>query len=118
MPCAARPRWPGVDVFERDWWREGRTKKLRTVWLSPEVSSDEAVAEVKALLGGSVLASPKPTRLVRRILSLDPAGRRTVARCHGIPDGVPWTRGVERYPSSVRGQSSLYFFTVAVMTVP
>lgn len=62
MPCAARPRRPGVDVFQKDWWREGRTKKLRTVWLSPEVgSSDEAVAEVKALLGGSVLASPKPT---------------------------------------------------------
>ena len=41
-----------IDVYQRDWLHENRTKKLRTIWLSEEVgSTDTAVAELKALVG-------------------------------------------------------------------
>ena len=64
-----------VDIFQRDWLlREGgRRKKLRTIWLAEEIgSTDTAVAELKALVG-HVFESPKPTGLVRRILSTVPS---------------------------------------------
>jgi adenine-specific DNA-methyltransferase len=65
-----------VDVFQKDWLHPttpgGRRKKLRTIWLSEEVgSTDTAVAELKAIVG-HVFESPKPTGLVRRILSTMP----------------------------------------------
>jgi len=63
-----------VDVFQRDWLHRegGRRKKLRTIWLSEEVgSTDTAVAELKGLVG-HVFESPKPTGLVRRVLSTMP----------------------------------------------
>ncbi|WP_307814316.1 site-specific DNA-methyltransferase [Nocardioides baculatus] len=64
-----------ADVFQRDWLERegGRRKKLRTIWLAEEIgSTDTAVAELKALVG-HVFESPKPTGLVRRILSTVPA---------------------------------------------
>jgi adenine-specific DNA-methyltransferase len=65
-----------VDVFQKDWLHRdipgGRRKKLRTIWLAEEVgSTDTAVAELKEIVG-HVFESPKPTGLVRRILSTMP----------------------------------------------
>ena len=64
-----------ADIFQRDWLERegGRRKKLRTIWLAEEIgSTDTAVAELKALVG-HVFESPKPTGLVRRILSTVPS---------------------------------------------
>ena len=64
-----------ADIFQRDWLHRegGRRKKLRTIWLAEEIgSTDTAVAELKAVVG-HVFESPKPTGLVRRILSPRPA---------------------------------------------
>lgn len=64
-----------ADIFQRDWLHRegGRRKKLRTIWLAEEIgSTDTAVAELKALVG-HVFESPKPTGLVRRILSTLPS---------------------------------------------
>ena len=61
-----------VDVFQRDWLHPERRKKLRTIWLAEEVgSTDTAVQELKDLVG-HVFESPKPTGLIRRILSTMP----------------------------------------------
>jgi adenine-specific DNA-methyltransferase len=65
-----------VDVFQRDWLHRdtpgGRRKKLRTIWLAEEIgSTDTAVQELKDLVG-HVFESPKPTGLIRRILSTMP----------------------------------------------
>ncbi|MGZ6744999.1 MAG: site-specific DNA-methyltransferase [Nocardioides sp.] len=63
---------PRVDVYQKDWLHPGRRKKLRTIWLAEEVgSTDTAVAELKEIVG-HVFESPKPTGLVRRILSTMP----------------------------------------------
>ena len=71
-----------VDVYQRDWLYaadgSGRRKKLRTIWLAEEVgSTDTAVAELKALVG-PVFESPKPTGLVRRVLSTMPPDARVL----------------------------------------
>jgi adenine-specific DNA-methyltransferase len=75
-------RWVGkderrrADVFQRDWWHEGRRKKLRTIWLAEEVgSTDTAVMELKALVG-HLFESPKPTGLLRRVLETMPDDAR------------------------------------------
>ena len=64
-----------VDIFQRDWLHRdarGPRKKLRTIWLAEEIgSTDTAVAELKEMVG-HVFESPKPTGLVRRILSTMP----------------------------------------------
>jgi adenine-specific DNA-methyltransferase len=77
-------RWVGkderrrADVFQRDWWHEGRRKKLRTIWLAEEVgSTDTAVMELKALVG-HLFESPKPTGLLRRILETMPDDSRVL----------------------------------------
>lgn len=62
-------RW---DVRQKDYNSEQRTKKLKTVWTSDEIgSTDEAAREIKSL-GLALFETPKPTRLLRRILSLSP----------------------------------------------
>lgn len=71
-----------VDVYQRDWLHgldgEGRRKKLRTIWLAEEIgSTDVAVAELKALVG-PVFESPKPTGLLRRILTTMPSDARVL----------------------------------------
>jgi adenine-specific DNA-methyltransferase len=77
-------RWVGTaerrraDVFQRDWWHEGRRKKLRTIWLAEEVgSTDTAVMELKALVG-HLFESPKPTGLLRRVLETMPDDARVL----------------------------------------
>lgn len=63
-------RW---DVFQKDYNRPGRKKKLKTVWTASEVgSTDDAVRELKAL-GVPAFDTPKPTALLQRIVSLVPA---------------------------------------------
>lgn len=67
-----------VDIFQKDWLEPGRRKKLRTIWLSEEIgSTDTAVAELKALVG-HLFESPKPTGLIRRILSTMPDDARVL----------------------------------------
>ena len=77
-------RWVGkaerrrADVFQRDWWHEGRRKKLRTIWLAEEVgSTDTAVMELKALVG-HLFESPKPTGLLLRVLETMPDDARVL----------------------------------------
>ena len=63
------PRW---DVRQKDYNSAERTKKLKTVWSSDEIgSTDEAAREIKQL-GLELFETPKPTRLLKRILSLAP----------------------------------------------
>jgi len=65
-------RGPRVDVYQKDRWSPERTKKMSSVWLSTQVgSTDSAVAELKEELG-DVFESPKPVRLLRRILTTMP----------------------------------------------
>ncbi len=67
-----------VDVFQKDWHHVDRRKKLRTIWLAEEVgSTDTAVAELKEILG-HVFESPKPTGLIRRVLSTMPHDARVL----------------------------------------
>ena len=78
-----------VDVYQRDWLDRTagagagapyvvRRKKLRTIWLAEEVgSTDTAVAELKELVG-HVFETPKPTGLLRRILTTMPADARVL----------------------------------------
>jgi adenine-specific DNA-methyltransferase len=67
-----------VDVFQCDWLHAGRRKKLQTIWLSEEVgSTDTAVAELKQTLA-HVFESPKPTGLIRRILTTMPLDARVL----------------------------------------
>ena len=62
-------RW---DIEQKDYLTEGRTKKIKTVWLASEVgSTDSAVAEVKELIG-LAFDSPKPTGLLKRLILMMP----------------------------------------------
>ena len=58
------------DVFQKDYNDAGRTKKLRTIWLTGEIgSTDGAKRELAALFPNiSVFATPKPERLIHRIV--------------------------------------------------
>ncbi len=71
-----------ADVFKKDWLHgtggASRRKKLRTIWLAEEIgSTDTAVAELKEIVG-HVFESPKPTGLIRRILSTMPSDARVL----------------------------------------
>ena len=59
-----------VDVYQRDRHEVGRTKKLKTIWLSQEVgSTDTARAELRAA-GVDGFRTPKPETLLRRVVEL------------------------------------------------
>ena len=59
-----------VDIYQRDRHELGRTKKLKTIWLSQEVgSTDTARAELRAA-GVDGFRTPKPETLLRRIIEL------------------------------------------------
>lgn len=61
-----------IDIFQKDYLTKDRRKKLNSVWLSDQVgSTDSAVAELKKLVG-PVFQSPKPVKLLRRILETMP----------------------------------------------
>ena len=61
-----------LDVFQKDYLTEERTKKLKTVWSASEVgSTDSAVAEMKELVG-PVFNSPKPAELLKALIRLMP----------------------------------------------
>ncbi|MCK5927963.1 MAG: site-specific DNA-methyltransferase [Nocardioides sp.] len=59
-----------ADIFQRDFLGEDRTKKLKTVWMSQDTgSSDEGKRELKAL-GLNGFDTPKPERLLKRIMDI------------------------------------------------
>lgn len=60
------------DIFQKDFYSEDRTKKLQSIWPSSEVgSSDQAKLEIAALFGAaSAFATPKPERLMHRLIGL------------------------------------------------
>ena len=61
-----------ADIFQLDWLHPERRKKLPTIWSAEQVgSTDTAVAELKEILA-HVFESPKPTGLIRRILTTMP----------------------------------------------
>ncbi len=67
-----------IDIFQRDWLHPGRRKKLTTIWPAQEIgSTDTAVAELKALVG-HLFETPKPTGLIRRLLTLMPSDARVL----------------------------------------
>lgn len=67
-----------ADVYQRDWLHSGRRKKLQTIWTAEEVgSTDTGVAELKEILA-HVFESPKPTGLIRRILTTMPSDARVL----------------------------------------
>jgi len=60
-----------LDVFQEDVMQPGRTKKYSTIWLAEEVgSTDEAHDEIQALNLGGDFDTPKPERLMERIIGL------------------------------------------------
>ncbi len=70
-------RW---DVFQRDYLTEGRTKKVSTVWLSKAVGSTDAAVNELKMLHVSVFETPKPTRLIRRLLQISPKFRAFIGQ--------------------------------------
>ena len=59
-----------MDLFQKDYCKEGRTKKLKTVWLSDAIgSTDQAKEEVRAFNPTDVFPTPKPERLLARIIA-------------------------------------------------
>lgn len=59
-----------IDIAQRDYLGTDRTKKLKTVWMSQDTgSSDEGKRELKAL-GLNGFDTPKPERLLKRIIEI------------------------------------------------
>lgn len=62
-------RW---DVKQKDYNHTGRTKKIKSIWLSSEIgSTDHAARELKDL-GLEFFETPKPLALLRRLTALMP----------------------------------------------
>ena len=60
-----------IDIFQKDYYSDERTKKIPSVWLAEDVgSNDEARREVKELIPGEDFGTPKPERLLRRIVEI------------------------------------------------
>lgn len=69
------PRW---DVFQKDYLFPGRKKKLSSVWLADEIgSTDDAARELKAR-GAERFDTPKPLKLMERIVSMIPENARVL----------------------------------------
>lgn len=59
-----------IDIFQKDYLTEDRTKKLKTIWASADIgSSDEGKRELK-VLGINGFDTPKPERLMKRIIEI------------------------------------------------
>lgn len=59
------------DVFQKDYCPPERTKKLKSIWLAEAIgSTDEAKEEAKVFNAGDVFPTPKPERLLHRIIQL------------------------------------------------
>ncbi len=52
--------------------------KPKSIWLDREVQTEVGQAELDGILGERVFRSPKPSRLIRNVLELDPSSRHTV----------------------------------------
>ncbi len=58
-------------VYVKQFYNEHATRPPSTMWLHSEVGHNhEANEEVKAILGASVFANPKPVRLIKHIIAL------------------------------------------------
>ncbi|RJQ34602.1 site-specific DNA-methyltransferase [Candidatus Parcubacteria bacterium] len=63
-------RW---DVFERDYLKDDKTTKLKSVWLDKELNYENAKAELKNIFNGiSPFDYPKTTYLIKKILTTAP----------------------------------------------
>lgn len=74
------------DIFQKDYNDEGRTKKLRTIWLTDEIgNTDGAKRELAALFPDvdEVFATPKPERLLQRIIGAGSNTGDIVLDCFG-----------------------------------
>jgi adenine-specific DNA-methyltransferase len=59
------------DLFQKDYFTADRTKKIQSLWLPQSIgSTDEAKKEAKAIVSDDVFGTPKPERLLRRILDI------------------------------------------------
>ena len=60
-------RW---DIFEKDYLKDDKTTKLKSVWIDKELNYENAKAELKDIFGGTApFDYPKTTYLVRKILT-------------------------------------------------
>lgn len=58
-------------AYVKQFYDENATRPYTTIWMHGEVGHNhEAVDEVKKLFGEPVFSNPKPTRLIRRMLSI------------------------------------------------
>ncbi|MFH0991450.1 MAG: site-specific DNA-methyltransferase [bacterium] len=68
---SGRDEW---DIFIKDFLHteegEQRTRKFKTIWDEKELNYQNGTQEVKELLGPNVMEFPKPTSLLRKIISL------------------------------------------------
>jgi len=66
-----RDEW---DIFVKDFLHteggEQRTRKFKTIWDNKELNYQNGTQELKELLGPNVMEFPKPTSLLRRIISM------------------------------------------------
>lgn len=67
----SRGEW---DIFVRDFLRSPnggeRTTKFKTIWNEKEINYQNGTQEIKELLGTGIFDFPKPTSLLRRIISM------------------------------------------------
>lgn len=60
-------RW---DIFEKDYLKDDKTTKLKSVWIDKELNYENAKAELKDIFGGTApFDYPKTTYLVKKILT-------------------------------------------------
>ena len=68
---SGRDEW---DIFVKDFLHtnggEQRTRKFKTIWDEKDLNYQNGTQEVKQLLGPNVMEFPKPTSLLRKIISL------------------------------------------------
>jgi hypothetical protein len=73
------------DIFQKDYNPEGRTKKLRTIWLTGEIGSTDGAKRELTQLFPAVppFATPKPERLLKRIIEAASDAGDIVLDCFG-----------------------------------
>lgn len=70
------------DVFQKDYYTSDRTKKLKSIWMNNDIgSTDEAKKEVKEISTTDVFCTPKPEKLLNRIISISTNENDIVLDC-------------------------------------
>lgn len=106
------------DIFQKDYNDEGRTKKLRTIWLTDEIgNTDGAKRELAALFPdeNEVFSTPKPERLLQRIIGAGSGPGDIVLDCFG---GSGTTAAVAHKMGRHWVTTEIEAATVAVFTEP